>query len=541
QWGARASLVAALFMALHPYAILYGRSIWAQNLLIPLAVAWLLVAYLSTINQSRVAIGIAVFLTGFTLQVHFAGAAFVLMGAYAFFRLRWWRNPLPVTIGAGLAVLCALPFVFSPGAVSSILETAGGERQIDLVAWQTMLPLSAGYNWNYLLHGEAELPLMRAGVGVITGGLGAILALLIGMMGVFGAASLMGVDAERPEHSPEKPGTTVESKTAPHLLELALLAMIAPPLFFTVHSTPVFIHYLLSSLPGVALLLAWLCRDGHHPALKNTVTMIVVVLAIGWAGQLLRAFPYAAVNHTPNGMATPLGTLQNVANSIPADQPLLYFTHGDDPNVQGEPAIFSAMWWSRRKDTRIVDGRSVLILPPYPVTIMFTERPFQAWEEMRESNLLLDPLEIPRRETIEPFQQTTYDGETAPAGFITLESPVTFAHGGTLKGWRTYTIGPRTRISTLWSASGPVGENLQQFHHLRTTDTLEGEPFAVSDVSVRGHLWREGDTVIVMADFFDLQPGVRYTLDVGHYTLPDVVRIPSNDGDVVRLGNFSME
>jgi hypothetical protein len=81
---------------------------------------------------------------------------------------------------------------------------------------------------------------------------------------------------------------------------------------------------------------------------------------------------------------------------------------------------------------------------------------------------------------------------------------------------------------------------VQQFHHLRTPGTQTGEPFAVSDVSVRGHTWRQGDLVIVMGDFMGLDAGETYTVEVGHYTLPDVARIPHGGGDAVRLGQFTV-
>lgn len=40
-WGAPAGLIAAAYLAAAPYSVLYARNIWAQNLLPPLAVAWL--------------------------------------------------------------------------------------------------------------------------------------------------------------------------------------------------------------------------------------------------------------------------------------------------------------------------------------------------------------------------------------------------------------------------------------------------------------------------------------------------------------------
>ncbi|RMF77642.1 MAG: hypothetical protein D6737_17100, partial [Chloroflexi bacterium] len=54
RWGAWTGISAALFMAASPYAVLYSRSIWAQNLLAPLALAWGYSAYIGlTASQSR--------------------------------------------------------------------------------------------------------------------------------------------------------------------------------------------------------------------------------------------------------------------------------------------------------------------------------------------------------------------------------------------------------------------------------------------------------------------------------------------------------
>ena len=45
-----------------------------------------------------------------------------------------------------------------------------------------------------------------------------------------------------------------------------------------------------------------------------------------------------------------------------------------------------------------------------------------------------------------------------------------------------------------------------------------------------------------MADVFDLPPGA-YALRTGHYTLPDVARIPRTDGTdgAIDLGTFCWE
>jgi len=527
--------MAALYLAAHPYAVLYGRSIWAQNLLIPLAVGWLLLATLATRpSPPRWAVGGAAFLTGFALQVHFAGAALLLPGAYAAIRWRWWRYPVALITGGGLAILAALPFMLAPGALADVLRAAAGPSQIDLAAWLPIPRLLFGHGWAYLLHGSVDLPLTRLTPAMVSGGLiGLLVVVLVIAALLWLAPRFPPPDAPSPPPAPDPPPGPPPSASP----ELPLVLLLASPLLFTRHSTPVFIHYLLMSLPAAALLIGWAAANARPAWLRGLVAVGVVILALGWTGQLTRALPYAGEVHTPNGLPEPLGTLRYAAHTTDDTRPVLYFTHGDDPTTQGEPAIFRALWWQRGDAARVLDGRHLLILPDTPATLMFTERAFQAWEEADQAKLLADVIPVPRRAGIAPFERAPYDGEAAPAGFTRLDEPIRFANGAVLRGWRAYQVGPRTRVSTLWAAPGPLDDNLHQFHHLRTAATRTGEPLAVSDVPVRAHTWRAGDTVIVMADFFDLDPQTTYTLEIGQYTLPSLTRIPHTDGgDRVRLG-----
>jgi hypothetical protein len=120
-------------------------------------------------------------------------------------------------------------------------------------------------------------------------------------------------------------------------------------------------------------------------------------------------------------------------------------------------------------------------------------------------------------------------------------TPIPFADGTTLLGWRVRRVGDRLRVSTLWHADANTAPGTyQQFHHLR--DQSGGDPLAVSDVPLSRSTWRIGDRVIVIADFFNVAPGTaNLSLDIGHYTLPDLMRIPLSDSadSLVTLGNFT--
>ena len=264
----------------------------------------------------------------------------------------------------------------------------------------------------------------------------------------------------------------------------------------------------------------------------------MAVIAAIWAVQIGTSLNLEGRVETPDGLGTPLSNTRNAAYSLPTQQPVLFFTHGDNPATDGEAAIFSVLWWNRPH--RIVNGEAVLILPSEPAYLMATLAPFQAWEELRDDGLISDKLSFPRREGALPFVATPYDGYTDPSGFTAISPPILLDDGLQLEGWRARQVGPRLRISTLWRVIAvPASGTYQQFHHLNTAATLDGQPFAVSDVPLSAFNWRVGDRLIVMGDFFP-KSAARFWVDVGQYTLPDLKRAlrQDNAGDSIRLGPF---
>jgi 4-amino-4-deoxy-L-arabinose transferase-like glycosyltransferase len=551
-WGAWAGLLAALYLAASPYAVLYARSIWAQNLLVPLALAWLGTAYLALAERKRWALTLHVFLAGFAVQVHFAGASLALGTLYLFLRFRWWRQIVPVLIGGGLALLAFVPTLVTLANNAEVADgfraAFGNPAQIDLTAFEALARLALGKEWQYLAAGDTQgsSEAWTAVVGVVL--LVSMLALLrrgFKTLGYPKAKSLKGLKTEAQERQGASQPIfldTVQRDTdsAGIVSELSLVSLIAPLVFFLRHSTPVFLHYMLVALPALALLAG--ASVGLHPSriVKGVMTAALLIAAVLWSAGIARSLDLAGREERPNGLGTPLGLLRDAAYSVRGDAPVLLFTHGDDPNVDGEAAAFEALWWGRPH--RIVQGESVLILPRSPATLMAALAPFQAWEELEAAGLAEKVVEFPRRMGAQPFVVTFYDGRL-PSGFIPVEPPVLLADGAQLEGWRWRWVGPRLRVSTLWRVIEPLTSGTyQQFHHLRSDEMVDGEPLQGADVPLSAHRWQEGDLVIVMGDFFDVTPG-EYVVDVGHYTLPDVARIPRADGGegAVRLGPFVVQ
>jgi hypothetical protein len=518
QWGVWPALVAALFMAASPYSVLYSRSIWAQNLLAIMAVAWLWAAHHAQARRNPYALSASILIAGFAFQVHYAGAALILATAYLFVRFRWWQRLIPVIVGVLLVVLTLLPFVVevlccSPQVVDQFTQSLGGESQIDLTALQETLRLALTSEWQYLAAGEAPLSFSPHLPTLIL-----VPLLLLGLAALF-----------------------IRRKDSPLLTELTLVLLLAAPIVFTRHSTPVYIHYQLTALPAIALILAASTRLFQHRTWPLLITALMALTAGLWAVQIGESLTLTGTTAHAGGIGTPLGIVREIAASAPTDRPPLLFTHGDNVSVDGEAAIFHALWWER-PDRRIIAGQSLLILPDEPAYMLATLPHFQAWEELEAAGLALNPQRYPRRENEgEGFIATLYDGQTPPEGF-TLETPITLENGLRFEGWKTRQVGERLRISTLWTVlEPPPPATYQQFHHLRNATTLEGDPLDGSDIPISAHSWQVGDRLIFMADFFR-EADEPLWVEIGQYTLPDMQRIPnSQNTDLIRLGPFGPE
>ncbi|PJF27431.1 MAG: hypothetical protein CUN53_04095, partial [Phototrophicales bacterium] len=482
-------LLAALFLAASPYAVLYGRSIWQPNLLPPLALAWLATAWRAVTAGDRRALALHIFLGGAIVQVHFAGIALAAATVFLFLVYRWWRHLVPVIIGAAGALLLALPYgaflAQTPDILSRYADVLSGETRYDGVSFENTLKLALGWDWSYL-GGGIDDPTGR----------NVVLSALAGALIAVGSVGLI------------RRGIPRQART------LVMVALLASPVFFIRHSTPVLPHYQLVALPAVAILIG----AGWRTGIGGRVAFVgAVLLAAAWTAQLASVLSWVSVERPSNSaLSSILNEPRDAVRAI--YDPVVVHLHGDDPRIEGEAAVFNALLWERPH--RIVNGTVLLVLPPEPATLLTTLAPFQAWEELQAGGLADSPTAYPRRQGALPFMAARYDGAALPVGFNRVD-PVSFADGTALLGWKVRWVGPRFRISTLWRAGDVASDaTIQQFHHLRVPDGLDGAPFMGSDVPLALHTWRPGDHVVVMADFFDVPPG-EYLLDVGHYTLPE--------------------
>jgi len=524
NFGVLPGLAAAAVMAASPYAVLYGRSIWQPNLLAPLALAWLLAGTASVRRGGRgglVAAGLVGAIGGMAVQVHFAGAALALATAYAALRHLRGRQLIALLIGGSLAIATAIPYVYYVTVVDPAIAArfgvvlSGGQTAYDLDGLGGLVRLALEWDWGFLGLGDAD-PYGRGSFTAIMAG---------ALVGCGAVALLLGIIRRR--------------NVAP-ITEMTAIVLLASPLFFIRHSSPVLIHYALIGLPAIAVLYGAALTLIDRRWWRIGGAILVFALTAIWSVQIAETLDRAGRDRPPNSALSSILSESRDA-ALTATEPILFFTHGDDPVLHGEAAVFKALLWSR--DHRILNGDSLLILPPYPATLLATLAPFQMWEELEAAGLAREVTAYPRRTGALPFVAARYDGVSAPGGY-TMIDPVTLTDGSTLIGWRARRVGDRLRISTLWRVEADaVTGTYQGFHHLRAADDArDGTPFAVSDVPLSRATWRVGDQVIVMADFFNVPDERAWTMDVGRYTLPTLTRIARVDGlndGAIRLGRFT--
>ncbi len=558
RWNARAGLLAALYLAASPYAVFYGRSVWQPNLLAPLACVWAISASVGGTRHDRrgkFGIGACVFLGLFVFQVHFAGIALIPATAYLFLRFGWWRRGriAPALLGGTLAGLAALPYVYYVTVVEpDVLTRYGqvlGSATVDVQGAENLLRLALAWDWAFLGMGDGDTLSRNVIIAIVTGGLAGLglVAILIeltrGLVGIRSIVPLRHFQGEVAVVEHEISSRPKPAPTSPDnrriLAEITLLLLVISPLTFLRHSSPVLIHYQLITLPAIALLVGAGTTLLPHRVWRIGVTGAITALAVFWSLQINQTLEWTAVNRPPNSALSSILRESRDAAYEP-EPPILFFTHGDNPAIDGEAAVFKALLWTR--DYRILNGDNLLVLPPYPATLLATLAPFQAWEEIEAAGLALDVQTYPRRAGADSFVATRYDGENDLQGWgFTSVTPIAFADGTTLLGWKVRRVGPRLRVSTLWRVDGEAAQGTyQQFHHLRGADA--GEPLAISDVALSRATWQVSDRVIVMADFFDVAAGTAHlTVDIGHYTLDNMARVGRGDGGdpLVTLGPFA--
>ncbi len=502
--GPWAGTVAAWLLAGSPYAVFYSRSIWAQDLLIPLAVLWAATGALALKKQDTVAFIVYGFLAGFVLQVHYAGYVLLTLTLLLVVLYRSRQKFLPLAAGLVASVIPAMPFLLLLfGGKIRPPSDATGNLRFGMESIKQIIAMTAGYNWDWLFLGP-KWHLSTGDIAVASGGTILLLA--------FAGLAMMLVRVVR--------------KKQDYLVTTVLLWALAGPMLWMFHFSKPNLHYQLVSLP------AWFLAAGYAVSAmpKHNAKGIMLALTVGVSlaqGTLFaRGLEIAGREATPGGISAPLKYDIHAAEAVKDGKPVIAVVPGADPRFNGDAAVIDVLLWGYPH--RLVDGTCSLVLPDEATNLLFVAPWMPAWKEFE--NLLPGTTEaeyVPRRRGEYSYLIVRMGGKVSPAGFHRVK-PVRLANGARLEGWKMHSQEDGFRFITLWRIDErPAAGEFHQFNHLYIDDGQK--PLMVHDIPTSSGAWQKGDYLITWADFPPPPKGT-LRMAVGMYGYPSLKRVPKEEG-----------
>jgi hypothetical protein len=565
-WGIGAALATTLMLAVSPWAVIFSRKIWAQNLLPLLVLGWGAGALLALVEKRPKFIFLHFVCLALAVQTHLAAVA--LVPATAVLLLIFWRRLdwRQVGLGVGLAVATIIPFLLYLWRHSEqiglgrevVVERTG---RFSLHSFRHVAQLSLGQD----IHSLAGPTAFQDYLALVPGG--TAVHWLWGLL-ILGGLGYLAGRAWRNWGQPQAEAGLV-----------VLLWLLMPPLFFLWHNTPIYVHYFIATLPaqymaagvGLSVLLTYslvnrkqlhggsrrkaekkIAATKARPIQSNpllpvasqlrttdyvlriiggTIFLATIVLQLWLIAGLLA---FVGQRATPGGFGTPVAHLLAVANEA---ERLLVETNasevllvgpGDRPELDEFPAVYGLLL--RDVPHRFVDVREGAVFPVETAVVLLGNREgvgvgplYEAAANQRQT--------IPLRLGEEELTVLALPGGAAPA------PDVDFADGHLLANWVNIFgySGPETADPDhVWwwlhwrTAAGPSPRQTHIFNHLLDGS---GQRLAQADApAFRPDQWRAGD--VVVSQFLLPWPaeGERpFTIRTGMYYYPSIEPVPLLD------------
>jgi len=530
-WGPTAALAATLLLVVSPWAILFSRKIWAQNLLPLFVMGWGVGAALAFVERRPRYIWLHLVSLALAVQIHLAavGLAPATLLLLLFFRRRIvWRDLL---VGGALAAATAVPFLVylwqtwrQSGALPALGGAASGALTLDALRFTAMLSL--GKHIHSLAGPEAFRAFLARAPNLTP------VYWLWGALILAGVARLFWLLARRRETRQAEVGLIV------------LLWLLAPPLFFLWHNTPVFVHYLIATLPaqyvaaGVAFaaLLPRPAPLAPRPPLLATALitgLIATALAQLWVWASLLNF--VAMTNTPGAFGTPLAMKLEMAATAKAllaesgAAEALAVGLGEAPGVDAFPAEMAVLL--RDVAHRFVDGDHSAVFPAQPAVVIVDERGDGVWAGEVYRAAATAARVIPLRAGEGQFRVLALPGAAKPAPAVAFDPPYLLANWVNLTG---YDAPKRLDGETaVWRIHWRTGDNPDPaayhfFNHLVDEEGLRiGQADAAAFTPAQ---WRAGDSVISrFALPWPAETPPPLTMRVGMYRYPSLENAPLLD------------
>lgn len=543
-WGTTVALASTLMFAVSPWAVVFSRKIWAQNLLPLFVIGWAITAALALVERRSKYLVLHFLFLALAVQIHLAAVALVpatIILLLVFRQRVQWRTLLA---GLLVATLTVIPFTIylsqNPEVLTLPLSSgneAGSGLTADSVFFTAMISLGTS------IHSLAGADIFRE-----------LLALLPPRWPVYVVWAVLIVSGSL--YLLRQAWKRWSERSAQVGL-IALIWLVLPALFFLWHSTPVSLHYFIAVLPapyiaaGVAV--------GQSLSLPKKIgprsnRWIVPACQIGiWTLLLFTAFlqiwtsvsltDFVGSVATPGAFGVPLAInleTVDIAQQLMVEtgaREILVAGDGESPRLDAFPAEWDVLL--RGVPHRFVDVRRSALFPTEAVVVILDARErTQPWT----GDIYRTAASAEQEFTLRPGEGSYYilalDGAARPEPTVPLEQPLLLANWVNLLG--TDPLQRYDEEMGIWQVHWRTGDNPDPadyhfFNHL--LDAQDTRIAQADEPAFSPQQWRAGDTVISRFLIPWRPTAEPEAMRVGMYRFPSLENVPVLD----EAGNPAMD
>jgi hypothetical protein len=516
-WGVTAGLAAALMFAASPWAIVFSRKIWAQNLLPFFVMVWIYTAALALVEKRPRAIVVHLVSLAVVVQIHFSAAALVpasLLFLLIFRHRVQWRM---VLVGGLLAALTLTPFLIElirDGADIGDLADAvqASETRTDLGGWRYTWLISTGREIHSLAGAEAYQDYLETVPDIAS------------LQGVWGVMIVAGLGLVTWQAARRMGGQAAEAGL------LVLVWGLMPPLVFMRHSFPLFLHYFITTFPAQYIVAGVVVAALSH-RVKWLGWVLLGASSAAQVGVWAALLVFLNTQATPGGFGTPLRMqleAVEVAKKAMVESgaaEILVAGTGESPSVDENAAVHSVLL--RSVSHRFVDIERSAVFPSKPAVVLIHQAGGALAELYQVAASDSERIALRAGEG-EIIVLTVPPASEAPPAF-TFPEPNRLANGVILVG---YDNPLRLQDGILWQVhwlTGPPAEaDYHFFNHLIDGD---GQRLSQADAAAFGAWqWHPGDQVVSRFVLPKPADGTNaFTMRTGMYSFPGMANVPVLD------------
>ncbi len=536
-WGVSAALAATLMLAVSPWAIIFSRKIWAQNLLPLFVMGWALGAALALVERKPRFIWLHFICMALAIQIHLAAVALVpatLLLLIIFRKRARWKT---VFAGAALAALTALPFVIylektlvETGLPSSLSTETTTVFAFDSINFTSMLSLGT---YIHSLAGPAAFEAYLAQLPPLTW-----VYLLWGALILGGILWLVWQIWRNWQAQTSQVGV------------ILLVWLLIPPLVFLWQATPVFLHYFIATLPAQYMIAGIFfsripyfvlrIRPQLTPyAIRNTRLIgwaILLATAVFQLYAIITLHTFLARNNTPGAFGTPLAHKLDAVEQAKtllektAAAEILAVGPGEFPKTDDFPAVYDVLL--RGTPHRFVDmGRDALFPAQNAAVILHGKEIEDVWTGDLYLETAVTVTEFPLRPGEGFLYVLELAGSSKPQPETAVDPPYLLANWVNMLGHdQPQRVDSEKAVWQIHWRTGdnPDPANYQFFNHL-----LDNSGQRVSQLDAPAFWpaqWQAGDALI--SRFLMPWPdsaSVPLTMRVGMYRYPSLENVPLLD------------